>query len=160
MRRSAIFPLIGRPLALITLLLLALPLTLSAQALRPFTTEDALRVKSVSIADATEDARWLAATVATAQSRMNTDHFRFGDPTYVGPSLVELFVMDAETGERWDVFQGQVQVTSLTWSPSGDRLAFLQLVGDEVRLQLWDRDSKRVRRVGLRPQRQLAWGAG
>jgi len=158
MPHSALFPPLGRSLALIVLLLLALPSALSAQELRPFTVEDALRVSSVSIADVSEDARWIAATVSTSQSRMNSDHFRYGDPTYVGPSLVDVMVLDAETGASFSVFDSPAQVTGFAWSPEGDRLAFRRMVEGDVRLEIWDRDSKRVQQVRLRPQRELAWG--
>jgi dipeptidyl aminopeptidase/acylaminoacyl peptidase len=131
---------------------------LSGQSLRPFTVDDALRVRSVGIADASDDARWLAVTASTARSRMNTDHFRYGDPTYIGPSLVEVMVLDAQTGTQYPLFDDAVQVGSLSWSPEGDRLAFLQLVGEEVRLVTWDRGSGRVRPVRLRPEREIAWG--
>jgi len=120
--------------------------------------DDALRVRSVSIADATDDARWVAATVSTSRGRMNTDHFRFGDPTYIGPSLSEVLVLDAETGTRYPLFEGEVQVTSISWSPEGDRLAFLRLAGEEIRLETWERASQRIRQVRLRPQREIAWG--
>lgn len=158
MPRPSLPHLPGRILALATFLLLSVPLALSAQALRPFTMEDALRIQSVNTAAVTDDARWIAATVSTAQSRMNTDHFRFGDPTYIGPSLVEVMVLDAETGESYALFEEPVQVSGFTWSPRGDRLAFRRLVNEEVRLEIWDRDSERVRQVRLRPQRELAWG--
>ena len=145
-------------LVILALALLAMPLSLSGQGLRSFTVDDALRVRSVNTADATDDARWIATTVSTARGRMNTDHFRFGDPTYIGPSLGEMFVVDAETGTTQTPFEGEVQVTGLSWSPSGDRLAFLRLVGEEVRLEIWNRDSGRVRQVQLRPRKELVWG--
>ena len=148
----------GSRLITVLLALLAAPVALSAQALRPFTVDDALRVKSVNIADVTGDARWIAATASTARGRMNTDHFRFGDPTYVGPSLAEVLVLDAETGAAQALFQGEVQVTGLSWSPGGDRLAFLRQDGEEVRLEVWERGSGRVRPVRLRPARELVWG--
>lgn len=148
------------PVTLLALfyILLALPRAAPAQDLRPFTMDDALRVRSVGIADATEDARWIAATVSTSRSRMDTDHFRFGDPTYISPSLVEVLVLDAETGEERTIFETPVQVTGLTWSPDGRKLAFLQLVEDQVRLMIWDREGREVRPVRLRPERELAWG--
>lgn len=140
------------------LALVAAPIALSGQVLRPFTIDDALRVKSVSIADVTDDARWVAAWVSTARSRMNTDHFRFGDPTYIGPSLGEVLVLDAETGTTHSLFEGAEQVTDLSWSPEGDRLAFLRRAGEETRLEVWSRDSGRVRQVRLQPRREIVWG--
>ncbi len=155
--RSRAFSRILSPF-LLGLLVLAAPLTLSAQNQRPFTTEDALRVRSVNVADVTDDARWIAATVSTAQSRMNTDHFRFGDPTYVGPSLVELLVIDAETGSEQALFDDRIQVSSLSWSPDGSQLAFLRRIGENTRLEIWNRSSGRVSQISPRPQREVAWG--
>ncbi len=131
----------------------------TVQALRPFTVDDALRVRTVAIADATDDARWIAATVSTARSRMDTDHFRFGDPTYIGPSLTELMVVDAETGESRTLFDGRpVNVQGLSWSPGGDRLAFRRYADGMVLLEVWERTTGRVQTVRLRPARELAWG--
>ncbi|MFO8174310.1 MAG: prolyl oligopeptidase family serine peptidase [Longimicrobiales bacterium] len=158
MRRTSGRSLSVFPFTLLVFLLLALPRGLPAQGLRPFTMDDALRVRSVSLADVTDDARWAAATVSTSRSRMNTDHFRFGDPTYVGPSLVEVFVLDTETGDRWGLFEEPTQVTGFTWSPTGDRLVFQRLVEDEVRLIIWNRASRRMERVEVRPERALVWG--
>lgn len=156
-RSSGRFPL-APVSAFLVLLFLALPQGLPAQNLRPFTMDDALRVRSVGMADVTDDARWVAATVSTSKSRMNTDHFRFGDPTYIGPSLVEAFVLDAESGDRWDLFSEPSQVTGFSWSPNGERLAFYQLVGDEVRLMVWERENGRMGQIDVRPGRELVWG--
>jgi len=156
-RSSGRFPLASYA-SFLVLLLLTFPRSLTAQDLRPFTMDDALRIRSVGMADVTDDARWIAATVSTSKSRMNTDHFRFGDPTYIGPSLVEAFVLDSESGDRWDLFSEPTQVTGFAWSPSGDRLAFQQLVGDEIRLKIWNRDTQRFRTVELNPERELVWG--
>jgi len=148
----------GRLPGLLALTLLLVPACVGAQALRPFTMDDALRVRSVGIADATDNARWIAATATTSRSRMNTDHYRFGDPTYIAPSLAEVMVLDAESGAERALFSDPAQVTSLSWSPSGDRLAFLHLVGDQVRLEVWNRSSGEMRPVRLRPDREIMWG--
>jgi dipeptidyl aminopeptidase/acylaminoacyl peptidase len=145
------------PLVLV-LLALAAPTPVAGQDLRPFSVDDALDVRSVSIADATLDARWLAARVTTARSRMGTDHFRFGDPTYIGPSLNEILVLDAETGESRRIFDGLVQTQSESWSEDGRHLAFLRLVDDRLRLEVYDRQTARVRQVRLRPDRELSPG--
>ena len=49
--------------AILTVALLLQSAELAAQELRPFSVDDALRVRSVSIAVATEDARWIAARI-------------------------------------------------------------------------------------------------
>ena len=143
---------------LASLSLLASPSTLWGQAQRAFTVDDALRVRAASLADVTDDARWIAVTISTARSRMGTDHFRFGDPTYVGPSMGEVMVLDAESGESQALFDDLVQVQGLSWSPEGGRLAFRRYVNGRVRLEVWDRSSGEVQTVRLRPERELAWG--
>jgi len=151
--------LISSVLALALLAVLAPPASLSGQALRPFTVDDALRVRSVNVAAATDDARWIAATVSTARSRLDTDHFRYGDPTYIGPSLGELMLLDAETGVSQTLYDGRlVNVQGLTWSPSGDLLAFRRHADEMVLLEVYDRAAAAVRTLRLRPARDLAWG--
>jgi dipeptidyl aminopeptidase/acylaminoacyl peptidase len=120
--------------------------------------DDALDARSVSVTDVTDDARWVAVRVTTARSRMGTDHFRFGDPTYVAPGSNELMVVDAESGQMESVFDGPVQTTGETWSPDGRSLAFLRRDGDETVLGVWERERDRVQEVRLRPERELAWG--
>jgi len=144
--------------SLVSLAFLISPSAVLGQAQRTFTVDDALRVRSASVADATDDARWLAVTVSSPRGRMGTDHFRYGDPTYVGPGLADLMVMDAETGESTPLFDDPVQVQGLSWSPDGNRLAFRRYVDEAVRLEIWDRSSGRVQNVSLRPSRELAWG--
>ena len=74
---------------------LVAPSDLSAQALRAFTVDDALRVRSASVSAVTDDARWIAATIRTGRSGLDRDHLRHGDPTYITPSRVEVVVIDA-----------------------------------------------------------------
>ena len=87
-------------LGLAILALFLVPTVSVAQAQRTFTVDDALNVRSASVAAATDDARWLAVTVTSARSRMGNDHFRYGDPTYVGPGSAELMVIDADMRTR------------------------------------------------------------
>lgn len=149
----------SRTRILLTILFLfALPAPLFGQAQRTFTVHDALNVKSASIAAASDDARFIAVTVTTARSRMGTDHFRFGDPTYVGPGSAELMVMDTESGETTDLFDEPVQVQGLAWSPDGTKLAFRRYQNEAVTLHIWDRTSGDLDHVRLRPEREMAWG--
>ncbi len=120
---------------------------LSAQTLRPFTAEDALNVRTVSVADVTPDGAQVALTVRTHRDGLNVDHFRFGDPTYVAPSTRELLVIDTRTGASRAVVEGRVQVQGVTWSPDGSRLAYLRYDGGAHHLEIWDSGTGRVRRV-------------
>ena len=146
----------GRSLVLTLAAGVALALPLSGQSGRPFTTEAALDVRTARIADVTDDARWLAVTVQTRRDRSGVDHFRFGDPTYVAPSLGELLVVDAQTGSARSVFPGKEQLRSPTWSPDGSRLAFFRLRGDAWRLAVYEPASGRTREVALKTTKALA----
>ncbi|MHB1194944.1 MAG: S9 family peptidase [Longimicrobiales bacterium] len=141
-------------LTLVAGLVLALPL--SGQSGRPFTTEDALGVRTMRVADVTRDGRWVAATVQTRRDRSGVDHFRYGDPTYVSPSLGELLVVDAQGGEARSLFPGREQLRSPVWSPDGTRLAFLRLQGDAWRLMIHEPASGRTREVRLKTPKALA----
>lgn len=102
-------------------LLAALPL--SAQQ-RPFTPDDALSVASIGVLDVSPDGRWIAASSSTARDRQNTDHFRFGDPTYVAPRTAAFLLIDTDSGEQREILPGRVQITGAEWSPDGTLLAF------------------------------------
>ena len=144
------------------LLLLAAPgadLTLVAQGGRPFTTQDALDVRGGRIAAVTPDGRWAALTVQTRRDRSGVDHFRYGDPTYVAPSLGEILALDTETGESRSLFRDRVQVRAPAWSPDGTRLAFFLLRGDAFRLMIHDVARNSTREVQIRTARALASGS-
>ncbi len=149
----------GRALVLTLVAGLAPALPLSGQSGRPFTTEDALDVRTARIADVTSDGRWIAATVQTRRDRSGVDHFRYGDPTYVAPSLGELLVVDSESGQARSVYPGKEQLRAPAWSPDGTRLAFFRLQGDAWRLAVYEPASGRVRDVRLRTAKPLASGS-
>jgi dipeptidyl aminopeptidase/acylaminoacyl peptidase len=126
---------------------------------RGFTTHDALDVRQVSIAGATGDARWLAATVRTRRGRTDTDHFRFGDPTYIAPAYGELLVVDARTGEVRSLSDDPIQFRSPTWSPEGTRLAYYLRDGDAYDLHVYDAPSGTDREVLLHTDKALSSSA-
>jgi hypothetical protein len=115
---------------------------------RPFSTDDALAAVSINVLDVSPDGRWIAASTATARDRQNTDHFRFGDPTYTAPRTAAFLLIDAESGDEREILPGRVQVTGVEWSPDGDRLAFL-LHGDGVSLHIFDRTRGSVSQVSV-----------
>lgn len=145
------------PLVLTTLALVALAAPLRAQTGgRPFTTADALDVRTLRVDGVTRDGRWIAATVSTRRDRSNVDHFRYGDPTYVAPAFGELLVIDATTGTQRALFPTREQVRGATWSPDGSRLAFFRREGDAHRLYVHEVSSGRTRPVALRSPLAIA----
>jgi dipeptidyl aminopeptidase/acylaminoacyl peptidase len=116
----------------------------------------ALDVQAPSIADMTDDGRWLAVTLRTRRGRVDTDHERFGDPTYVAPSLVGAMIVDTRSGERTWLHQEPAQVSDFTFSPDGERLAWLHYDGSGFNLRIHDVGSDRTRSVDLRSDRPIA----
>lgn len=146
------------PLLIVSLLAVAVP-SVGAQELEPFTTEVALDVRQVDIADVTPDGRWVAAMISTRRGRTDVDHTRFGDPTYIAPSYGELLVVDARTGAERSLFDEPVQVREPTWSPDGGRLAFLLRQGNDFLLRVWERDGGVLRAVSLDTDKALSSGS-
>src|SRR5690349_7576197 len=86
-----------------TLALLALPAAAFAQASR-FTAQDMLDINSFQVADLSADGRWAAATTSVRRDGFGVDFRRDGDPTYVRPNSVRLWVIDTRSGEKRAVF--------------------------------------------------------
>ena len=120
-----------------------------AQDARRFDTELALDVRSPRIVGLTEDGRLAAVVVRTRRGRVDVDHQRFGDPTYVAPSLVTAFVLDTRSGERTWLHEEPAQIGELTWSPDGARLAYLLYDGTRHVLRVHDVAAGRTRTVEL-----------
>jgi dipeptidyl aminopeptidase/acylaminoacyl peptidase len=145
------------PLAATLITLAGLVTALPARAQdRPFNTEIALDVVSPQIAAMSDDGRHLAVTLTSRRGRVDTDHLRYGDPTYVAPSLVTAMVIDTRSGERTWVHQQPVQVSDFAWSPDGTRLAYLLYDGSVFGLRVFDVTSGRSEPVGLRSERPIA----
>lgn len=149
----------GRSLLLTGGLALVLALPVTAQTGRPFTTEDALDVRSARIADVSDDGRWVAATVQTRRDRSGVDHFRFGDPTYVAPSPGELLVVDTRSGDTRSLFEERVELRSPTWSPDGTRLAFFLRRDDAFGLWIHEPASGTTRQVRLATDKEISSGS-
>ena len=82
----------ARRLGAAVILIVVLAGTASAQN-SPFTPDDMLKVASISVLDVTEDGRFVAASVRRPIDNPTNDHRRFGDPTYLAPSLVTLQII-------------------------------------------------------------------
>jgi dipeptidyl aminopeptidase/acylaminoacyl peptidase len=131
------------------LALLLLAARIAAQAPRPaaaasFTPEDALDITSYQPNDLTADGRWLVATSSVRRDGFGADFRRDGDPTYVRPNAVKLWVIDTRSGGARAVYADKRNLRSPRWSPDGSRLAFLELVGESYVPVIWDRASGRL----------------
>jgi len=121
-----------------------------AQAPRPavspasFTAEDALDITTYNVGDLTADGRWVAATSAVRRDGFGVDFRRDGDPTYIRPNLVKLWVIDTRTGQSRAVYPDKRNIRQPRWSPDGSRLAFLELRGESFVPMLWDRASGKI----------------
>jgi len=142
--------------ACIAALTLIPPFVSSAQNQASFTTDDLLNVTNVSVADLSEDGRWIAATVASLRDRIGIDNSRFGDPTYFAPSDANVLVINTQTGISEKLFREKRQVRQLKWSPDGSRLALLALKGDLFEPMIWERASNKWQTVKLPSSKSAA----
>jgi dipeptidyl aminopeptidase/acylaminoacyl peptidase len=112
----------------------------ASRAVTPvFTADDALEINSATIADLSEDGHWLALTQAVRRDAYGNDYRHDGDPTYVHPTPVRLWSVDARTGQRQPVFPDKRAVRGMRWSPDGSQLAMLVWNGDVYEPAVWTR---------------------
>jgi len=121
-----------------------------------FTMNDALEITSATVADLSDDGRWLALTSSVRRDAYGQDYRRDGDPTYVHPVPVRLLVIDTKSGAAHPVFADKRPVRLARWSPDGDRLAMLVFSGDVYEPAVWDRKADRVVNVHLPAGRYVA----
>ena len=97
----------------------------SAQSLDPISAADILKVTTASVLDLSDDGRRVAVGTRRLHDNAETNHRRYGDPTYVAPSMVDLLVIDTRTGATDRVGQGLMNVRQAAWTRDGSRLAVL-----------------------------------
>jgi dipeptidyl aminopeptidase/acylaminoacyl peptidase len=125
----------------------------------PFTTEDALRIKSFSIQSITDDGRFIAGTISQNGDRLNVDHTRYRDATYISPQPAEVVVLDTDTNEMHSLFTEKRQAKSFTWSPDGKTLAFFLLRSDQYHLHIYERETKEMREIEIQPDKAISSGS-
>jgi hypothetical protein len=128
---------------------------------------DLLDVATATVADLSDDGRWIALTTSRRRDALGIVAARDGDPSYLRVVPVELYAVDARTLERRAVFAGKRPVRAMTWSPDGTRLAYLEVVDDRSRIVVWERATGRSTVSRLAPgayvaeNSELRWnGAG
>lgn len=158
-----------RTLRYVTLTLVAAPLFLApisaaaqaqASPATSFTIEDVLNVRNASLSALSEDGRWAVISTSTLLDRVGIDNYRYGDPTYIGPAVAEIAIVDTRTGEQHALFNEKEQARSFAWSPDASRLAFLLREGDDFRLAIWERERRRLRVASTPDDRIIANNAG
>jgi dipeptidyl aminopeptidase/acylaminoacyl peptidase len=148
-----------RAIAARTLAALALfvsPLAAHAQQRHAFTLDDALAVRTSRIDDVSKDGRWIALTVRVRRDALGVNNARYGDPTYVAPSLAEFQLIDATTGKTQSILPGKVDVRGAKFSKDGKSLAFFLRKGDDYALEIDDVASNRTHAVALHTTKQVA----
>jgi dipeptidyl aminopeptidase/acylaminoacyl peptidase len=133
----------------------------SAQTLSPFTAEDMLKVATAAVLDLTENGDRVAVAIRTLEHNTTTDHRRFGDPTYVAPSRVELVVYDTRSGRADKVFPELMNVRQAEWSRDGSKLAVLTASEDANHLpvmtaSVWDAVQRTRAEVPRKPDAAIA----
>jgi dipeptidyl aminopeptidase/acylaminoacyl peptidase len=114
-----------------------------------FTVDDMLDVVSLRAADLSADGAWLAATASTQRDRIGIDNARYGDPTYVAPSVGDVLIIETASGKSQKLFPEKRQVRGLKWSPDGSRLALAVLRNDLWQAMIWDRAAARFITIPL-----------
>src|SRR5262245_2620503 len=114
-----------------------------------FTVDDLLDVANINASDLSDDGRWLAAISGTLRDRIGIDNHRFGDPTYVAPNNVDVWIIDTQAAKAQKLFPTKRQVRGLKWSPDATRLALFVLKGDSFEPQIWERASGKFTEVKL-----------
>jgi dipeptidyl aminopeptidase/acylaminoacyl peptidase len=118
---------------------------LSAQ--QPFTITDAINVQSLSSQNLSDDGRWLAGVITDGHSRFDTDHMRFQDPSYLNVSPGDFVIINTDNGEQVRPYRQKSRVTSMSWSPDSNELAFLEQKGDRLHLMIYSMDRNRTREI-------------
>jgi dipeptidyl aminopeptidase/acylaminoacyl peptidase len=123
------------------------PASQSSSARAPgagFTANDALEINTTSIADMSDDGKWLALTQSVRRDSYGTDFRRDGDPTYVHPVPVRVWSVDAKSGQRTAIYPDKKAVRGMRWSPDGSQLAMLVWNGDAYEPAVWTRSTGKV----------------
>ena len=107
------------------LLIAVATLAPQAQSLDPLTAEDTLKVATAQVLDLSEDGRLVAIGARRLYDNAETNHRRYGDPTYFAPTMVDVQVINTRTGAADKVGKGLMNVRQAAFTRDGARLALL-----------------------------------
>ena len=140
----------------------------STQALDPITADDTLKVTTVNVLDLSEDGRRVAVGARRLYDNAESNHRRYGDPTYFAPSMVQLQVIDTRSGATDKVGTGLMNIRQAAWTRDGSRLALLTAAESpsglpETKLWIYHADRKalvevpRQRGAEVAANSELSW---
>lgn len=110
---------------LTTVILAAAVASPRTQSLDPISAEDTLKVQTATVLDLSEDGRFAAIGARRLFDNAETNHRRYGDPTYVAPTMVELQVINTRSGAADKVGKGLMNVRQAAFTSNASKLALL-----------------------------------
>jgi dipeptidyl aminopeptidase/acylaminoacyl peptidase len=96
-----------------------------AQSLAPITAEETLKVTTAQVLDLSDDGRLVAIGARRLYDNAETNHRRYGDPTYFAPTMVEVQVINTRTGAADKIGKGLMNVRQAAFTRDGAKLAML-----------------------------------
>ena len=96
-----------------------------AQSLASITAEDTLKVTTAQVLDLSEDGRLVAIGARRPYDNAETNHRRYGDPTYFAPAMVEVQVINTRTAAADKIGTGLMNIRQAAFTRDGARLAML-----------------------------------
>jgi dipeptidyl aminopeptidase/acylaminoacyl peptidase len=134
----------------------------AAQSLDPISAEDTLKVQTAAVLDLSEDGRFVAVGARRLYDNAETNHRRYGDPTYFAPAMVELRVIDTRSGASERVGTGLLNVRQAAFTRDGSKLAILTAAESPAGMpitSLWVYDLGRKTLIEVPRQRGAEVGA-
>jgi dipeptidyl aminopeptidase/acylaminoacyl peptidase len=108
----------------------------SAQSLDPLSAEDTLKITTVNVLDLSEDGTLVAIGARRLYDNAETNHRRYGDPTYFAPAMVDVQVINTRSGVATRIGKGLMNVRQAAFNRSGARLALLTASESQTGLPL------------------------
>lgn len=132
--------------------------TQSVFAQSPFTPADALEVQSLSNLSINANGNFVIGIQSKGgYNRLNVDHFRFLDPSYIRPFEGELVMYDVEKSTKSTIATGHV--SNPAWSEDGKKVAFFKVEQNETHLYLYDLSKKTAAKVPLKTDKKISSNA-